>query len=70
MTEGNFTARLAQAKLATKVVTADFVKETDFYNKLKTINKKVTSHKEKHVEVQKKLTDLTKKSCTTFRKRI
>ena len=53
--------RLVQANLATKVNIADFVKETDFDNKLKNINKKVTPNKTKHVEAEKKLNDLTKK---------
>ena len=37
----------------------DFVKKTDFYDKLKHLNKKVISNKIKHVEVEKKITDLT-----------
>ena len=36
----------------------DFVKTTDFDNRLENLNKNVTSNK--HVEVEKKLTDLTK----------
>ena len=34
VTAVNFTARLAQAKLATKADIADFIKKTDFDNKL------------------------------------
>ena len=52
--------RLAQAKLAIEAGISDFVKETDFDNKLKNINKKATSNKTKYVEANKKLTDLTK----------
>ena len=51
---GNFTARLAQAKLATKNNIADYD------DKFKNLHEKVTSSKTKHVEAIKKLTDLTK----------
>ena len=61
LTEDNFVAKLAQAKLATKDGIADFVKETDFYQKIKNLNKKVISNKTKHVLVEKKLTELTNK---------
>ena len=44
----NFAARRAQTSLVNKVDIADFVKETDFDNKLKNINIKVTSNKTKH----------------------
>ena len=40
-------ARLAQAKLETKVDIADLVKKTDFDDKLKNLNKKATSKKQK-----------------------
>ena len=40
-----FAARLKEAKLATKNDIADFVKMTDFENKLKNFNKKVTLNK-------------------------
>ena len=46
----NFAARLAQANLATKANIADFVKEI----------KKITSNETKHVEAEKRLTDLPK----------
>ena len=55
-----FAARLAQAHLATKADIADLVKKKDFDKNLKNINKKVTSKKTKHVEAEKKVTDLTK----------
>ena len=61
LTSENFEARLKQANLATNVEIADFVKKTDFENKLKNLNKKFTSNKAKHEEVDKKLDDLTKK---------
>ena len=46
----NSPARLAQTKLATKTDMDDFVKETDSDNKLKNINKKVTSDKTKYID--------------------
>ena len=46
----NSPARLAQTKLATKTDMDDFVKETDFDNKLKNINKKITSNKTKYID--------------------
>ena len=57
----NFIARLAQANLARKSGIADFVKKTDFDDKLKKLNKKVTSNETKHVLVEKKLHELSKK---------
>ena len=41
----NFASRFAQANLATKIDIASFVKKTDFDDKLKNLNKKVTSEK-------------------------
>ena len=55
----NFAARLAQANLVTKNDIATFVKKTDFNDKLKNLNKKVTSNKTKHAEAGKKITFLT-----------
>ena len=60
-TPKSFAARLAQANLASNADIANFVKETDFYDKLKNLNKKVTSNETKHVEAEKKITDLTNK---------
>ena len=53
--------RLAQANLTTKADIADFVKEADLDNKLKNLNKNVTSNKTKHALVQKKLANLIMK---------
>ena len=53
---GNFAARIAQKNLATKHDIADFVKEKNFDDKLKKLNKKVSSNKTRHAE-----TDLTKR---------
>ena len=59
----NFAARLAKAKLTTTDDISDFVKikikKKKIDDKLKNINKKVTSNKMKNVEAKKKLTDLT-----------
>ena len=54
-------SRLARAKSVTKADISDFIKMKDFYNKLKSLNKKVTSNKAKHVEAENKVTDLTNK---------
>ena len=59
LTSRNFAARLKQTNLARKNDDADFVKQTDFDDKLKNINK-VTSNKTKHVAVEKQLNDLSK----------
>ena len=53
--------RLARAKLAAKDDIADFVKETDFYNELKNLNKKVTLKKTKHLPVENGLDELSEK---------
>ena len=61
----NFTARLKQANVATKADIADFLKRKDFVDKLKNINKRVTSNKSKHLLVEnelKKLKDNCKKN--------
>ena len=51
LTADNFRARLAQANLAGKDDIANFVKTTDFDDKLRNLNKKVTSNKTKDVIV-------------------
>ena len=56
-----FAARLAQAKLAIKADIDGFVEKTDFEDKLKNVNKKVTSNKTEYVEAEKKLIDLRNK---------
>ena len=47
--------------LATKADIDDLVGKTDVDDKLKNLNKNATSNKAKHVEAEKKLTDLTNK---------
>ena len=66
----NFAARLSQVKLALTDDIADLVKETDFDNKLKQINKKVTSNKTKHVLVENKLDELSEKVEVISTKRL
>ena len=58
ITAENFPARLAQANLATKSDIVNFVDKTDFDDKLKNLNKKVTSNKTKHVLVAIELKNL------------
>ena len=57
----NFAAILAQVNLSSKNDFANFVKKTDFDDKLKVINKNVTSIKTKHVFVENELDELSKK---------
>ena len=45
-------ARLAQAIMESQSDIANFVRKTDFDDKLKHLNKKVTSNKSKHLLVQ------------------
>ena len=47
-----FTPRLAQAILASKRDIANFVKKTDFDDKLKKLNENITSSKTKHLLVE------------------
>ena len=61
LTAENFAARLAQVNLASKIVIANFLKKTDFDDKLKHLNKKVTSNKTKHL-----LTENEFKKLQTF----
>ena len=61
--------RLKQKHLATKDDIDDFVQKRNFDNKLKNLNKIVTSNKAKHVEAEKKLTDLTNKVAQISEKR-
>ena len=49
LTLENFVAQLGQGNLANKSDIDNFVKQTDFDDKLKKLNKKVTSSKSKHV---------------------
>ena len=64
LTSEKFTVRLAQAHLASKSYIANFAKETDFDDKLKTLNKDVTSNKTHHILVENELNELSKKTKT------
>ena len=57
LTAESFAARLKQA---------DLVNKTDFDNKLTRFNRRITSNKKKHLEVQKKLDILIKKRLYIF----
>ena len=57
----NFAARLAQTNLASNNDIADFVKKSDFDDKLKNLNKKVTSNKARNIELKIKLDGLEKR---------
>ena len=46
LTAENFTARLAQANLASKSNITNFVKKTDFDDKLNNLNKNFTTNKQ------------------------
>ena len=46
LTSENFTSRLAQTNLASKNDIVNFVKQTDFDDKLKTLNKKLIEIKQ------------------------
>ena len=56
----NFATRLAQVKLASKNDITNFVNKTDFDDKLKNLNKNVTSNKTKHLLVENELKKLKK----------
>ena len=52
-TAETFAARLAEAKLASKKDIPNFIKKTDFDDKMKNLNKIITSNKTKHMLVEK-----------------
>ena len=62
LTLENFTARLKQANLASKNYIADFVKKTDFDNKLRD----VTSNKNELNELSKKVKAISTKGLTKY----
>ena len=57
----NLTETLKEAKLAAKSDIANFVKEIDFDEKLRNVNKKVTLNKSKHLLVENELNELSEK---------
>ena len=58
LTAVTFAPGLVQANLASKNDIANFVKKADFYEKLKNLNKKITSNKTKHVIAENELNKL------------
>ena len=54
----NFAERLSGVDLASKNDIANFVKKTDFDDKLKNLNKKITLNETKHVLVENELKKL------------
>ena len=58
LTNENFAERLKQANLASKNDIADFKKNTNFEEKLRKINSKVTSNNTSFTEAEKKLNAL------------
>ena len=55
LTAKKFAVRLKYANLATKADIADLIEKTDFDDKLKNLNKKVTANKAKQVEAEKEI---------------
>ena len=66
LTTEYFAARLAQANLASKTDIANFIKKTNFDDKLKKLNKKFTSNETKHVFVENKLKKLQTLDSSLF----
>ena len=58
LTLEKFAARLVQTNLTSKNDNANFVRKTDFDDKLKKLNKTITSSKIKHVLVETELKQL------------
>ena len=57
----NFTARLAEANLGSKSHVANFVKKRCLDEKLKDLNRNITSNKKKHVLIENELNELLEK---------
>ena len=62
----NFTARLAKANLVSINDIANFVKKTDFDNKLIILNKTVTSNKHELNEPSEKVKSISTKGLTKY----
>ena len=58
--------KLTSENFATRIKQANFVTKTEFDNKLTSFNKRSTSNKIRHLEVEKKLTSLITKDCNFF----
>ena len=70
LTPENFIARLAQANLSSKSDVGNFVKKTDFDDKIKKLSKNVTSNKTKHVLVENELNEKLEKFKSISAKRL
>ena len=66
MTLENFIARLKQENLAGKNDIANFVNKTGFNDKLKNLNKKITSNRTKNVIVENELKKITDNWLKSF----
>ena len=64
LTSEHFAPRLAQTNLASKNDIVNFVKKTDFGDKLKNLNKNVTSNKNALNEVSKQVKAISTKRLT------
>ena len=62
--------KLTAENLAARLKQAELVNKTDFDNKLTSFNKRMTSNKTKHLEIQKKLNSLITKYYIFFSGRI
>ena len=60
----------AAETFAERLKQADYVNKTDIDNKLASVNRRITSNKTKHLEVQKKLNSLITKDFNFFLGRI
>ena len=58
--------KLTAENFEVKLKQPDFVNKTDFDNKLTRFNRRITSNKRKHLEVQKKLNSLITKDYNFF----
>ena len=66
----NCAARSAQPNLSSKSNIDTFVKKTDFHDKLKNLDNKITSNKTKHVLVENELNKLSEKVKAISAKRL
>ena len=62
--------KISKPNLANKNNIASFVKKTDFDDKLKNLDKKITSNKTKHVLVENELKQTIRKGYSNINKRI
>ena len=58
-----------QANIASKSDIANFVRSPHFDDKLKNLNKKFTSNKTKHVLIENKLNELSKKKLKQYQQK-